>query len=278
MSTKMEYNVSVKKIIIWFLVFISLVALLLRFSNQAAEVFLGIKQTSGIFVYSLPSDATVYLDNKEVGRTPFEDKSLEAKDYTVRITKEGASWEGKVKLSAGTVTIVNRDIATDSASSAGEILNLDKGKGLTVISNPTEADVEIDGKSYGKTPVTVNIEPGEHTILVSRPNYLKRSIKADLPENFNLTVSVDLALSEADLTTIATPVITQTPEVLVKQTPTGFLRVRDKPSLAGKEIAQVKPGDTLILLEEMGDWYRVRLSDGTEGYVSSAYGEKKNTQ
>lgn len=265
-----------KKIIIWFLIIISLVALLLRFSNQAAEVFLGIKQTSGIFVYSLPSDATVYLDNKEVGKTPFEDKSLDAKDYTVRITKEGASWEGKVKLSGGTVAIVSRDIATDSASSAGEILNLDKGKGLTVISNPTEADVEIDGKSYGKTPITVNIDTGEHTVLVSHTNYLKRSIKADLPNSFNLTVSVDLGLSETDLTTVVTPVITQTLEVLVKQTPTGFLRVRDKPSLSGSEIGQVKPGDTLVLLEEQESWDRVRLPNGIEGYVSSLYVEKKN--
>ena len=86
---------------------------------------------------------------------------------------------------------------------------------------------------------------------------------------------MDLALSEADLTTVAAPVITQTPQVIVKETPTGFLRVRDKASLSGKEIAQVKPGDSLILLEELTGWDRVRLSDGTEGFVSSTYVEKK---
>ncbi len=253
-----------------------MIAILLRFGDSAAEMFLGIKQTSGISILSDPAGATVFLNEKQISVTPYEDKGLEVGDYMVKLEKGQASWQGRVKLSAGTVTVVNRDIATDSASSAGEILTLDKGKGLTIISNPTEAAVEIDGKSYGKTPITVNIDTGEHTILVSHQNYLPRSIRADLPVNFNLTVSVDLALSEADLTSTTAPVITVTPEVVVKQTPTGFLRVRDKSNLNGKEIAQVKPGDILILLEEIGSWDRVRLSNGTEGYVSASYVEKKS--
>lgn len=265
-----------KKFIVWFLVIISLMALLLRFSDKISEIFLGVKQTGGISVLSEPTDATIFLDGKEVGVTPYEDKNLEVKDYTIRLQKGDVSWQGRVKLTSGTVTVVNRDLAADSASSAGEILTLDKGKGLTIISNQPDALVEIDGKVYGQTPITLNIDPGEHTILVSHQNFLKRSIRAALPKNFNLTISVDLSLSEADLTTIATPVITQTPEVTVKQTPTGFLRVRDKPNIGGKEIARVNPGETLILLEEQGSWDRVRLPDGTEGFVSSSYVQKKS--
>ncbi len=275
MSIQMGYNDLMKKFLVWFLILLSLIALLLRFSNQLAEIFLG-KQTSGISILSDPSEATVFLDGKEVGKTPFDSKNLDVKEYTVRLEKDKVSWQGKVKLNAGTVVAIKRDTATDSASSAGEILSLNRGKGMTIISNPSTAEVEVDGKPYGKTPVIVDISSGGHTILVSHTNYLNRSIKVDLPANFNLTVSVDLALSEADLTTIETPTITQTPEVVVKQTPTGFLRVRDKASLNGKEIAQVKPGDSLILLEEQGSWDRVRLSNGTEGYVFSAYVEKKN--
>lgn len=265
-----------KKFLVWVLVLISLIAILLRFSDKWAEVFLGIKQTSGISVMSEPANATVFLNNKEVGNTPYEDKNLSVGDYSIKIEKEKASWEAKVKLPPGTVTVVNRDLSSESSSEAGEVLTLEKGKGLTIISNPTDADVEIDSKALGKTPLTVNIERGDHTIVVSHPNYLKRSLRANLPADYNLTAAVTLALSEADLTNITTPVITQTLQVQVKQTPTGFLRVRDKASLSGREIVQVKPGDTLILLEEQGTWDRVRLSDGIEGYVSSVYVEKKD--
>lgn len=264
-----------KKIIIWILILVSVLVLVLRFSSKFAEVFFGIKQISGISVLSVPEGATVFIDNKEVGKTPFENKDLDVKEYLVKIDKDGAFWQGKVKLTPQTVTIVNRDLAKEQASSSGEVLTLEKGRGITVISNPSDSEVEIDGKTNGKTPLTINLESGEHTIIVSHSNYLKRSIRASLPNDFNLTISVDLSLSEADLSTVATPVISQTPEVTVKQTPTGFLRVRDKGALTGKEIGRVNVGDTLILLEELSGWDRVKLPDGTEGFVSNTYVEKK---
>lgn len=267
-----------KKMIVWILVLISVLVLLIRFSSKAGEIFFGIKQISGLQILSVPEGATVFIDNKEVGKTPFEDKNLDVKEYLIKLDKDGASWQGRVKMSAQTVTIINRDLATEQASSAGEILTLEKGRGMTFISNPSDSDIEIDGKNYGKTPLTVNIESGDHTLVLSHANYLKRSIRATLPKDFNLTVSVDLSLSEADLTTIATPVISQTAEVVVKNTPTGFLRVRDKASLSGKEIGRVNVGERLILLEELSGWDRVRLSDGTEGFVSSTYVEKVNPQ
>ncbi|MBI2599596.1 PEGA domain-containing protein [Candidatus Daviesbacteria bacterium] len=265
-----------KKALAWILILFSLVIILIRFSGKIEETVFGIRPRSGISVLSVPDSATVFLDNQEVGKTPFENKELEVKEYNVKLDKDGASWQGKVKLSSGTVTIINRDLASDQASSSGEILTLDRGRGMTVISNPSDSKVEIDGKEYGKTPISINISAGDHTILVSHPNYLNRSIRVSLPAKFNLTVSVDLAISEVDLSTISTPVVTQTPEVVVKQTPTGFLRVRDKGSLQGKEIAKVNVGDKLILLEELGDWDRVRLSNGIEGFVSSTYVEKVN--
>ncbi len=263
-----------KKIIIWLLILLSTIALLIRYSSKVAEVLLNVKQRGGVSILSTPTDAVVYLDNKEVGKTPYEDKNLDVRQYTIRIDKDGASWQGIVSLTPQTMAIINRDLASQQASSSGEILTLDKGRGMTIVSNPTEAEVEIDGKSIGVTPISLNIQTGEHSILLSHSNYLKRSIKAILPENYNLTVSVDLALSEADLTSTSAPVVTQTSQVVVRQTPTGFLRVRDQASLLGKEIAKVNVGDQLTLLEELGSWYKVRLPSGTEGFVSSSYVEK----
>lgn len=61
--------------------------------------------------------------------------------------------------------------------------------------------------------------------------------------------------------------------VLVGDTPTGFLRVRQSPS--GVEIGQVHPGDKLIYLDESSSWYQVQLEDGTTGWVSSRYATKE---
>ncbi|MBI2334218.1 PEGA domain-containing protein [Candidatus Daviesbacteria bacterium] len=264
-----------KKAIILILVLVSIFILLIRFADFGLQTFLGAKLVGGMNILSMPSGATVYLDEAEVGKTPYEDKNLTPKEYAIKIAKADLSWQGRVKLTGGTVTVVSRDLAKDFSSSAGETLTLEKGSGATIISSPDGASVDIDGKSRGSTPVSLDLASGEYLLTLSRPNYLKRSIRAYLPEGYRLVISADLALSEADLTQVVTPPISQTPEVQVKETPTGFLRVRDKPSLAGKEISQVKPGDTLILLEELSGWFRVRLSNGSEGYVSSSYVEKK---
>lgn len=265
-----------KKTIVLILVLISIFILIVRFADFGLQSFLGVKKVGGINVLSMPAGATVYLDEVEAGKTPYEDKNLSPKEYAVKIEKAGLVWQGRVNLTAGTVTVLSRDLAKDFSSSAGETLALEKGSGVTVISNPDGASVEINGKTEGATPVSIKLSSGDYLLTLSRPNYLNRSIRVNLPEGYKLVVFADMALSEADLTAVQTSPITQTPEVTVKDTPTGFLRVRDKPSLLGKEIAQVKPGDTLILLEELSGWYRVRLSDGAEGYVSSSYVEKKS--
>ncbi len=258
------------------LVFISLILLGLRFINQA-PLFFAVQQRSGVRVLSLPEGAKVYIDQKEVGVTPYENQELSPQEYLVKLENGQGKWEGKVKLIPGTLTVVNRELGKEAVSSAGEVLTLEKGKGLIITSNPSESEVEVNGKYYGKTPLTIDVPAGEYTASLSHSNYLKRSIRANVPDQYRLTVVVDLGLSEVDLTSTTTPVTTVTPMVVVKSTPTGFLRVRDRASTAGKEIGRVSPGDELVLLEEGSEWDRVRLPDGkTEGYVSKAYVEKKN--
>lgn len=267
-----------KKVAVWFLVLISLLVLTVRFSSKLPEVLFGIKEKSGISVFSTPEKAEVFIMGEKAGETPFSKDNLEPKIYTIKIEKDGMDWQGKVKLNANTTSVINRDLAKDPTSKAGEVLTLDRGRGLTVVSNPSGADVEIDSKPYGKTPISVDIESGEVNVLISHPGYLKRSISAKLPEGFNLTIFSDLAISEVDLTTFTTPPITATPEVVVKASVApnpGFLRVRDKPSTSGKEVARASAGESLILLSEEGSWFRVRSKDGTEGYVSASYVDKK---
>lgn len=271
---------TMKKTILLILVILSIFALTLRFGRPTLDSFLQITEKAGIRVLSVPDGAQMFIDEAEVGKTPYENTQLENKQYLVKIQSGEAIWQGKVTLNGGTLTVVNRDLSKETTSSAGEILTLEKGQGVIIISSPVDGDIEIDGKFYGKTPKLVEIDAGEHTFVISHGNYLKRSIRAYVPEGFNLTLSVDLALSEADLTAITTPVILKTQMVVVKDTVSpnpGFLRVRDKPSTAGKELARVLPGEELVLLEELSGWDRIRLSNGTEGYVSKTYVDKKTS-
>ncbi|CAN5351620.1 hypothetical protein BH10PAT1_BH10PAT1_1140 [soil metagenome] len=60
--------------------------------------------------------------------------------------------------------------------------------------------------------------------------------------------------------------------ILVSDTPTGFLRVRETPS--GKELTEVKAGDKLIYLDEQSGWFKVQLEDSTVGWVSGQFSSK----
>ena len=264
-----------KKGIFLILVFISLVLLFVRFAIKPATSYLGFNAKSGIKVTS-KSSAQVYLNDKAVGLTPYLDENLKPGEYLVKLSAGNANWMGKVRLNQGTLSVVNRELAELPSSASGEILTLISGTGATITSNPSEAEVKIDGQIFGKTPISASTLPaGEHIFNINRPGYLIRSIKAYVPANLSLNINVDLAISEIDLALIPTNPILTTPQVVVKNTPTGFLRVRDRPNLAGAEIAKVKPSDKLILLEELSDWMKVKLPDNTEGYVSSAYVQKE---
>lgn len=67
------------------------------------------------------------------------------------------------------------------------------------------------------------------------------------------------------------------PYVTILDTPTGFLRVRNSPSLGGTEIGQVKPGQSFPLLDKSSaGWYQIgiQLDATSSGWISSQYAKK----
>lgn len=271
-----------RKVVVVILIFVSLVVLTIRFATDPLVGLLGLKGRAGLRVESTPK-AKVLIDNRAVGTTPFLDENLTEGEYLVSLAtlteatdSARGSWQGYVRLNSGTLAVVNRELMTSPAASSGEVITLEKGGGVTIISSPSNAEVMADGRLLGRTPLSLTAIPsGEHQFLISRESFLKRSIRATVVDGFNLTLQVDLAISEADLTKIPTVPMTASQQVVVRQTPTGFLRVRSNPSVESVEIARVLPGDELTLLEEFPNWNRIRLPDGKEGYVSSTYTEKK---
>ena len=116
---------------------------------------------------------------------PYQNENLTEGEYLITLQPEDdstqsakASWQGYAKLNTGTLTVVNREMEDTLAASSGETISLEKGKGVTVISTPNQAEVFIDGVSKGLTPLTISdISSGEHQFLISRDNYQKRSIR-----------------------------------------------------------------------------------------------------
>lgn len=173
--------------------------------------------SAGLQVKSVPA-STVFLDGKQVGQTPFEDKKLSAGEITLRLVPEGTTvslspWETKIKLVGGTQTIVNREFGETEASSAGETMTLEKiadkkAASLSIISLPDSALIEIDGQSKGFTPLNLDKQDeGEREIAVSASGFAKRTIRVKLLAGYKLILNVKLA---EEKTAEVSPTITPT--------------------------------------------------------------------
>ena len=257
--------------------------------------------------------ASVLIDGKLVGKTPYQADNLKAGEITLKLIPESdnqslVSWESKIKLVGGVLTLIEREFGTGEADSSGQILTLEKTKtqdaSLSVVSDPDGALVKIDGDSKGFTPLTVDkISEGDHEIVVTKEGYTDKTLNAKAIAGYKLIVNIKLATvasasvsptPTATSSASLTPTVSVTPKIgrisptptitgqslgyiVVKENSLGFLRVRDNPS--GTEIAKIQPIDPqkkYPLLEEKPGWYKIEFDTGKEGWVSadSRYTEK----
>lgn len=290
----------------WLIIIVASLALIL-IGLIVKNKFFG-RPGPGALQISTTPKATVFIDGTQVGVTPFFDDKLKSGEHTVRLVPEATtdslvSWEGKVNLTPGILTAINRNFATSEAFSSGEIIWLEKissrdKSSLSVISTPDQAVVKVDGEPKGFSPVLVeNLSPGSHQLIVGTPGYEERTISAKTVAGYKLIVNVQLAQKiegieeatpsaqlgpspspKASPTPKTTPKPTVTPPekpyVLIKETPTGWLRVRMEPSVSATEAAKVNPGEMFPYLnEEKSGWLKIEYEEGKEGWVSGVYVE-----
>lgn len=250
--------------------------------------FLKIK---GRLVSALQVTATprsqIYLDGKLVGQTPYFSDKLKPGEYTVEVVPEGKaslSFKEKIPLRPLLLTALDRTFREEEDSSEGSILTLEpisnkKVSEVAITSLPSSASIFLDGELKGTTPLFLSdISPSDHELEFKFLGFLDKRVRIKTSSGFKLSAIVKLAVSKSKLeaSPSATPTPTPSPiqvvpMVRVKQTPTGFLRVRISPSLSATEVARVKPGETFPLLEEISGWTKISLPDGTFGWVSSLY-------
>lgn len=109
--------------------------------------------------------AKVFFNNKFAGTTPMKPMRLIAKQYAVRIEKDGfAPFAKLVELQAGEKTTLRAKLSAE-------------GTFLEVTARWPGARVEIDGRDEGTIPLRKKVDPGHHSVVVKLPGkkpYKKR--------------------------------------------------------------------------------------------------------
>jgi len=271
------------------------------------------KQGPGALQITTSPRATVFVDGNQVGVSPFFNDNIQSGEHTIKIVPEStvdglSDWETKVDLLPGILTVINRDFGSTEALSSGEILSLEKTgrkdmSSIAVVSIPDQAVIKLEGEPKGFAPLTINdLVPGDYQIVISASGYEERTISANTIGGYKLIINVQLAqqiegieeatdsaeVDEEEETAVeenedAEPTATPTPKakvtppatpyVEIKDTPTGFLRVREDSSTDSEELIKVDPGDFFPYIEEENGWYKIEYEDGEEGWISGVYAD-----
>lgn len=265
------------------------------------------QKKAGIQVTANPQ-ASIFMDTKSLGQTPIIQTGLKPGTYNIKITASDTTlspWEGKVTLNPGVMTVIDRQLAGDPTKAHGytlsfEVLTNKTATEVNLISFPDTVSVMVDGAPVGFTPFkSDSVASGAHTFTLTSPGYQDMVVKASVQPGHRLIINAQLAMVDvtptptAMATSSATPTprlpaeITPLPKqasdaavlkpyVLILDTPTKFLRVRDDANSGAVEVAKVNPGDKFPYLQTQSGWYQIEYQTGKKGWISITYAKLVN--
>ncbi len=258
----------------------------------------GLKITSNL-------KSLVFLNGSEAGETPF-DKIMSQGEVSLKIIPEATfsatPFQAMVRLSNQAYTVVHREYYENAPDSSGYIVNLTDQPGaassIAVISTgPDGVSLSLDDQPQGIAPrVITQVAPGDHVVTVSAPGYKPLSIPILTVRGYRTNIEIQLVQLKPGTSVIQTPLPTtalptsstvisppapsptKSPsQVVIQDTPTGFLRVRLTPVKGGIEVGQVKPQEIYQLIKTIDGWYQIGVDfeSTSSGWISSEYARVK---
>ncbi|MEK7534176.1 MAG: PEGA domain-containing protein [Patescibacteria group bacterium] len=255
-------------------------------------------------VTSVPQ-SNVYLNGKLIGKTPLcigtegckTQDMLSIGEYSIKLDPlEGdyTPYDAKISINKSTLTVVDRTFLI-GASSSGSVITLTpisdkKDAQLLVISLPTYGNVFLDSNQVGITPLLLkNLTESDHDLHITKDGYSDKLIKIRTALGYKLTslvflgvnpnfasISGELQIKTQNTTEKATKSATaSSPKIVILNTPTGFLRVREEGSISSLEIARVFPGEVYTFIDEKDGWFKIKTKNDKIGWVSAQYAKKE---
>ena len=149
---------------------------------------------SNVEVTSEPAGATIFDGERRLGQTPATIELLEG-SHQISVVLEGFSaWDGTVE-------------AKPNTNQALPLIRLQPANAkLLVNSIPRSANVTVDGRYRGQSPITLSLAPGvDYTIGLSKAGYGTASRRVRLGAAASDSITVDLSARTGALTVNVQP-------------------------------------------------------------------------
>jgi serine/threonine protein kinase len=158
-----------------------------------------------LLVRSTPSGARVFVDGRDIGRTPATVSDLARGQHRIRVVQDGFVTEERRVVIAGSgsqalnvtlerprAAVATKPAAPPVSATAGTLTTQ-----LRVESRPTNARVFVDGRLIGTTPLALEqIEAGEHNIRLELDGYRSWSTVVQIVEGKGTRVGASLEMNE----------------------------------------------------------------------------------
>jgi hypothetical protein len=180
---------------------------------------------SGILeISTIPTGAEVFIDNEPRGTTPFQ-LEVDAGSYSVRLAyPEYQDKSEIVQVMPGETTMRVFDLAPSFI--------------IQVPANPAEANVKIDGKFQGKTPLTIPWQTASVTLLIEKDGWSSWEGRVDLKPGTNM---IEYSLNREEF------------QIRIRTTPAGARVFLDDRDLGPSPVRRsVGPGSHRLRLEMEG--------------------------
>jgi len=152
-----------------------------------------VEASAQLRIFSKPADAEISINGKTRGTAPLT-LTLKPDQYLLLAEKKGHNSIRK------TITLASEQLKTCE-------LQLQPINGLLLIhSTPSEAEIEIDGASCGKTPAFINDLPlGKYRARFTKSGYLPKEIEITINKRSPQKIAVSLTSDSATLTIDSEP-------------------------------------------------------------------------
>ena len=275
-----------------FILFALLVLFLLGITVFAVSFIIKATNGKGALQVTSTPESKIYLNGKYIGQTPYPrvdgQNTFPAGDYTLKLVpvkNEFPEYQEKVTLNKFTLTVVEHTFGPEGKGN-GSIISLSSipsktDAQLLILSLPDGASVFVDSNLAGVAPLLLkNQTASDHKIAVKKEGYKEKVIPIKTPLGFKVQVQVSLGIGQDPLPSLtpspalptsAVEAASTSATLTINSTPTGFLRVRSTNSVDGAEVGRVSPGETYTILQELDTWYRIKLTNGSEGWISGEF-------
>jgi hypothetical protein len=128
-------------------------------NGEVSECSIRLEKLATVRILSIPADASLFINGRPVGKSPWAQEYVAGTRLAIRITKdEHVDWTEEVVLSGDTTISAKLALA---------------GGTLSITTTPAGAKVYLDGQGIGISPVRQEqVAAGEHVLHIEAHGYV----------------------------------------------------------------------------------------------------------